>query len=102
MSDPLRTTSTQVEAVNQADANFLRKMIDMLVGRRKLGYLDISDSEIETIARRARLISHEEHVDACRTCATQARALARIELGHPVDTIAASTEKCLACGKPLA
>jgi hypothetical protein len=104
MDPPHSTSSTRLAAVNGELYSVMVKMIERLKERRKRGHLDVSDDQIEVIARLARVVAHDSVTGGYNQGRRDGRALARLELGHPVDDLdgaVSPTVLCQMCGRKV-
>lgn len=105
MDGPRRSSSAQFAAVTAAVGDVHKHMLARLKEQRRGGRLDLSDEQIDTIARIARGMAYDSTVDAYKQGWTDGRLRARLELGEPSDGSAPSTlvgtVACPACKRPV-
>jgi hypothetical protein len=80
-------------------------MIARLKEQRRGGRLDLSDEQIDTIARIARGMAYDSTVAAYKQGWSDGRQRARLELGEPTDAATPSTLVgtivCPTCKRPV-
>lgn len=85
------SSSAQLAAVTAAVGDVHKHMLTRLKAQRSAGRLDLSDAQIDTIARIARGMAYDSTVDAYKQGWEEGRLRARLELGEPSDGVTPST-----------
>jgi len=84
---PRSSISARFAAVTAAVGTVYLQMVEKLRAQRDLGRVDLSDEQIDTLARIARGLAHDSTVDAYNQGVRDGRLRARLELGEPADEV---------------
>lgn len=105
MTDHRRSSSAQFAAVTAAVGDVYNHMLKRLKDQRSRGQVDLSEEQIDTIARIARGMAYDSTVDAYKQGWANGRTLARIELGEPSDVpstgVVVGGLVCPTCKRPV-
>ena len=82
---PRTSSAIRFDAIHSELDKVLDKMRVKLKDRCALGRLDVSEEELETIARMARVFAYDATARAYEQGKRDGRLRARIELGEPAD-----------------